>query len=191
MSSMPPAGSPVPPPLPKVPLNYRGGPGGIDGAAWHGLGRLCTIDKAILPQRCIKCNSEEDVRMKRKQFTWAPPIVYLGLLGGLLPCIILLLILQKKATITYGLCAAHRRKRLNNVWISLSIFGLAIACFVGAALLEMAALVVLGFLAILAMLIFIAVAGPVLKPQRIDKGVAEFKGCGTDFLAALPNSQWE
>lgn len=183
----------VPPPLPGGALDYRAGGGGIDGAAWQALGRLCACDQAILPARCVKCNGEAEVRMKRKQFTWAPPLVYLGLLGGLLPCLILVLVLQKKATITYGLCGVHRRRHFNKVWISLGCVALAIACFAGAGMYDDAAagLIILGFVVLLGMLIYLAIAGPVLKPARIDQGVAEFKGCGADFLASLPDSRYE
>jgi len=181
----------VPPPLPTVPLNYRSGSGGIDEAAWHTAGRLFAMDKAILPNRCIKCNGTEDVRMKRKQFTWAPPIVYLGLLGGLLPCIILVMVLQKKATVTYGMCAVHRRKRWNVTWISLGTLAFSIFLFVMAGVLENGIPVIFGILGILGALIYAAVAGPVLKPHKIDQSIIQLKGCGPVFLQSLPNTQWE
>jgi len=181
--------TPTPPPLPNAPLNYRAGSGGIDDAAWHTRGRLFAMDRAILPSRCIKCNGTDDVRMKRKQFTWSPPWVYLGLLGGILPLLILALVLQKKATVTYGMCATHRRKKLIVVLISLSGLAFSIMLFVAAAVLESGIPVVFGILGLLGVLIYAAIAGPSLKPQKIDRGIAEFKGCGNDFLSTLPDSQ--
>jgi hypothetical protein len=180
----------APPPLPKVPIGYRGTPGGLDDAVWHAMGRLCAMDQALLPPRCVKCNSTENIRMKRKQFTWAPPWALLGLLGGLLPWLILTLVLQKKATITYGLCPMHRRKQLMVVWICLSLTAFCILLIVLAIAYESGLLAIGGILVFLGMLVYAIIAGHAIKPQKIDNGIAEFKGCGQDFLLSLPSSQW-
>lgn len=71
---------------------------------WFGDTLLVTADGGHVPSRgCVMCASSEATSMERK-FTYTPSWVYIGLLGGLIPLIILAVIGQKKATVWMPLC---------------------------------------------------------------------------------------
>ena len=101
--------------------------------------------------------------MKRKRFAWVSPLVYLSVLINLLVCLILVLVLQKKATVTYGLCEKHRRRRLVAGWIVGSLSGLGLLMIGLAIAQEAAALAIVAILMILGVLIYGAIALPVLR----------------------------
>lgn len=65
-----------------------------------------TIDEGVIlpPGTCCFCGGEGGTARK-KQFTYTPTWVYFGLLGGLLPLLILALIGQKRAHLTIPLCS--------------------------------------------------------------------------------------
>lgn len=74
-------------------------------ARWRGDALLVTADGGHVPARgCVLCGSSEATARERK-FTYTPPWVYLGLLGGLLPLLILAVVGQKKARVWVPLCA--------------------------------------------------------------------------------------
>jgi hypothetical protein len=127
--------------------------------------------------------------MKRKEFAWVTPLAYLGLLAGLLPCLIVALILQKKATLTFGMCAKHRQQRLIRICSAWGAVLLGVVMIVMAIGMESGVIAILGIVLILGSGFFAAIAVPVLKPKKIDAGIGTYGGCSSEFLATLPNSQ--
>ncbi len=129
--------------------------------------------------------------MKRKTFYWHPPVVYVGLLAGLLPYVILALVLRKSGTIQLGLCQRHKRKRLWNVLAGLITSALSIAVFVIAGQTNdstiSAALVSIGIVMLLAGIVWAALAARTLSPTKIDDRTLWLRGAGDKLLDALPN----
>lgn len=77
--------------------------------------------------------SADDWR-KKKTLAWNPPWVFVGLLGGVLPLLILMLVCQKKTAVTYSLGQEARKKlaskrRVGGVFLAgfvlLLVFGIA------------------------------------------------------------------
>src|SRR5262245_2732560 len=60
-----------------------------------------------LPNICMVCGREATL-VKRKSFSWNPLWVWITLLLGLLPFLIIALILTKRATVEAPLCAEHK-----------------------------------------------------------------------------------
>src|SRR5262245_4993043 len=60
-----------------------------------------------LPNLCMVCGREATL-VKRKSFSWNPSWVWITLLLGLLPFLVIALILTKRATVEAPLCAEHK-----------------------------------------------------------------------------------
>jgi regulator of extracellular matrix RemA (YlzA/DUF370 family) len=60
-----------------------------------------------LPEVCLVCGRESIV-VKKKTFAWQPPWVWVTLLLGLLPFVVISLIVTKRATLQAPLCKDHR-----------------------------------------------------------------------------------
>jgi hypothetical protein len=82
----------------------------------------------FLPETCMKCGARAD-HWVRKKLIWQPSWVWILLLGGLLPFLIVALILTKRATLIAPLCTAHRRH-----WVirnTLAVVGLIVLIGLG------------------------------------------------------------
>lgn len=97
-------------------------------ARWRSDALLVMADGGSVPARgCVMCGSTEASACERK-FVYTPPWVYLGLLGGLLPLVILAVVGQKKARVWVPLCrGCLRRWRLGEV----AVYAYALLGFVG------------------------------------------------------------
>jgi len=145
---------------------------------------------AILPSRCVKCANTPSEPWLTKTFSWHSPQLGWLLLLGLWPYLILVAIVQKKMRLAVPLCDSCKARRRIRLRIGAALLfscipvpwvighlindaetGLASALFLGAAMF------VTG-------LVFIMLASP-LKPTRIGRDSAEFKGACPDFLNAL------
>jgi hypothetical protein len=83
-----------------------------------------------LPDVCMKCGAPATVR-KAKTFSWHPGWVYVLLLLGLLPFVIVALVMTKRRTVRAPLCDAHRNHWLWRTLVILgSFFGLFAVAFV-------------------------------------------------------------
>jgi hypothetical protein len=88
--------------------------------------RLSDYDLDTLPDVCMKCGATATVR-KSKMFSWHPPWVFVLLLIGLLPFIIVALIMTKRKTVEVPFCEAHKNHWLwRTLVIVLSFVGIAV-----------------------------------------------------------------
>ncbi|MEE2686334.1 MAG: hypothetical protein VYB09_08485 [Planctomycetota bacterium] len=191
----PPAGAATFPPGPPSPL---AGPPPLMSDTLYRKGNLLAFHKyAPLPGICLKSNQPATQQLKRN-LSWHPPVVYIGLLLGLIPFIILALVLSKKATIYIGLTdewAAIRKRKIARGWgimllsialgIGILVMGLtnlmprslgALACFTGIGSL------ILFFIG----LWYASFSANVVPPARITTDFVYLKGVHPDFLARLP-----
>jgi hypothetical protein len=79
--------------------------------------------RGSLPNLCMRCG-QPALMHKSKKFSWFPGWVYLLLLAGLLPFVIVALIMTKRKWVDVPLCEAHRRLFL---WPQLFILGGVVA----------------------------------------------------------------
>lgn len=145
----------------------------------------------ILPQNCIKCG--EGVRplldMKQRTVYYTPAWAYLGLLGGVLPLLILVLVTRKACLVTFGLCDAHRKRRFRNLLISNGFLVLSIVLFIigvsDSRKLPNETLLFGGILMFIGSLIAIGVSAKLLVAKQHNKGVFHIQGFKSGFLSKL------
>jgi hypothetical protein len=63
--------------------------------------------RGVLPRVCMRCGAPSD-EVKSKNFSWFHPLIYLTLLLGLLPFLIIALVLTKRMTVDAPFCHEHR-----------------------------------------------------------------------------------
>jgi hypothetical protein len=153
---------------------------------------LVVCDGAELPNTCVRTNEPVDPAgwRKKMQITWCPSWVFITLLGGLLPLLIVMLIAQKKAKITYSLGTAARARILRRRGIGFGLLVLSLGMMaVGAnqsSAWDLAGLVIFGgVVALIVSLVFFIIANPV-KVVKFRDGWFRIKGCSKEFLATLP-----
>lgn len=173
---------------PPVQLNYRTPSGYTGNPFWAERNLLLAYDRAILPPRCIKCNSDQNLKAKTQTIAWASPWLYLLLIfpGVLIGCIIILLV-QKKVVLQYHTCAACRAKKLRVILITLALIVSAIVSIGLGINYENGVLILLGFFMFFGSLIYVLFAGRYFVPVSIQNNVVTLKGIHPDFLRNLPS----
>ena len=147
---------------------------------------------AELPLRCVKTNQVAERRLKR-DLTWAPSWVYLLLfLVGPVIVVIIVAIVQKKATVHVGLSEQAFRRRSNGMWIGwLSFLVAVVVSIVGLATADprtdtgpivLLSSIVLGLIGI----IVGVVKASVVSASKIDAEYVWIKGVHADYLEDLP-----
>ncbi|MBL8817817.1 MAG: hypothetical protein JNL58_17460 [Planctomyces sp.] len=69
--------------------------------------------EVVLPPVCVRTGVQEDlVEIRRKSIYYVHPAVYIALIGGLLPLLILYLVLRKKVVVTYFIARRVRTRQI-------------------------------------------------------------------------------
>jgi hypothetical protein len=113
--------------------------------------------------------------------------VYLGLLCGALPFIILSLLMRKMTTVDFGLCEAHASQRLMGIFIGIGGFLSAFAFIFLGTDQDIEALMFLGFALVFVAPITGALMARMIVVKRIDEEYARFS-VGRPFLESLPRN---
>ena len=180
---------------PVSPSLYLGGLNGL----WR-QGKLVVVHPlAEMPPICVRTGMAGYKSVKQKM-EWRPAWVYLGLLGGVLPLLVLSLILTRRRTLSPWLSEeayARRRRFLNLAWGG-ALLGLAmiILCVVIAAgfpdLLPIALregtyamLAIGGTLGILVGILVGNFSSPILKAKLIHEHYSLMAGASEEFLQYL------
>lgn len=156
------------------------------GSVWREDNVVILARDAILPCRCVKCNGPVDKPLKNRKIYWHHPAIHLVILLNIIIYAIVALIVQKSATISPGLCKAHKTSRnfaIAGGWvgsiagISLGIAGLASdGCGIAA----------LGGILFLSSLIASFMLARIVYPTKIDDNYIRLKEAGKAFLDSLP-----
>lgn len=154
--------------------------------AWR-EGVLLVMDReSELPPRCIFCNGDESVRIRRR-FSWHSPWLYFLILAGFLIYAIVATIQSQRVRLAIPLCHTHQRRRsaaISTAW-ALTVAGLG-GCVAGMRDEGPGFLFALGSAAILAALIVGFRSR--LRPARIDDRRIGLRGAGKAFLDSLPTA---
>ena len=181
--------APPSPPSPMAPV-----PQLISDTLWRKGDLLAFHKYAPLPAICLKSNQPATGQLKRN-LAWHPPSVYIGLLLGLFPFVIIALILTKKATIYIGLSDewfAIRKQKIARAW---RIVLLSIALGIGLPILGGITQQGPGVIcpaALGALVLFLVgvcygnFGARLVYPARITADFVYLKGVHPDFLAQLP-----
>jgi hypothetical protein len=163
-----------------------GAPRGGGEGAWNQLGRLVTSREVALPDRCVKCNRPTQGRPLKRAMYWHSPWLYL-LAVSIWIYLIVSLIVRKKATITFGLCAEHGARRRSGVWMAWGVVAVTVIGAIALAETDQGGwAVLLGFVGLIALVVIARLKLAVLRPARIDESYAYILGAGEPFLASLP-----
>jgi hypothetical protein len=152
---------------------------------WRDDKDLVTVQGALLPSRCVKCN-EPGTHGKPVQLWWHHGGFYLFVFLSPIIYIIVALIARNGAVVSPALCDEHKKRRMQaNLigWIGSigSIFLCLFFASVGQG--ALALMSVAGFITCIA----IALArGRIVTAKRIDKVHVRMGGCGEEFLDSLP-----
>ena len=152
---------------------------------WRSGSKLVMSRDAELPPRCVKCNVPTHLRLKRR-LTWHHPLIYILVLIALMIYLIVALIVRKSATVEIGLCDEHQAKRRRDLWI---MIGLLIAGLLGLALAigySDPTYLLMGFLGVIAAIIYGIVAVRVVAPAKIDDRFVWLSGVNRQYLNELP-----
>lgn len=152
---------------------------------WRRKSVLVMAKKALLPQRCVKCNAHAQHKLKR-HLRWHHPALYLVIFAGPLLYLILSLVLSKSATIHVGLCETHAATRKRDMLITCVLVLLSFGCFFLAAAAEEMTIVFVGIFVLLGAIIYGIVRARVVSPQRIDDHYVWVAGIDDNYLEQFP-----
>jgi hypothetical protein len=146
-------------------------------------------DNAALPPVCVKCGEPSDGPLIRRRLSWFPPYCYFGLFGGLLVFAILAVVMTKHCRVHIGLCARHRARwkldqRIGMALLIATPFVVGSAFYFESGWPALAALVFL-----IAGLIMMFGASPILRPKHCDGSRIWLGGSCEAFLSRLPTVQ--
>jgi hypothetical protein len=177
---------------PQMPQPYEVKPApGYQGGVWRRGRVLIMHQRAQLPPICVKSGAPAATWLKR-DLSWHHPLCYLGLLGGLIPFVILALVMTKRATVHVGLTeewAARRKKWLMIGW-GVGLSGLAI--FIGGFVLianevNVGAIgIPLGLVVGLGGAIAGSIGASIVTPKKIDANYVWLNGVHPDVLNMFP-----
>ncbi|TWT38225.1 hypothetical protein KOR34_31940 [Posidoniimonas corsicana] len=141
---------------------------------------------AQFPDRCVKCNEPALGYKLRRDLAWHSPMIYLLLLLNILIYLVVAMAVRRKATVLVGLCPEHRSRR--RWWqVVCTVLGVsAVAGLVAAAVLESGLLAIASVVLFVPTIVAAIITTPVVSAGCITDRHAEVRGCGREFLQALP-----
>ena len=113
-------------------------------------------------------------------------MLYLLIFGAMLIYLILAMVLTKRATVDFGLCAAHVQKRRNLILAAWGFFIFSVALLIVAIYYEITIIGLLSPLFILAAIVWLAIAYRIATVKRIDDRFIWFTGVNEHYLEQFP-----
>jgi len=159
---------------------------GASGDVWRAGSVLVMAKTAVLPDRCVRCNRQATVRLRRK-LVWHRPLIYLAILLHILLYLVIALIVRKRAEIHVPLCSEHDRQRRNKLKIAWGvILGSLLIGALGFTSQDLVLLVVLGLMIFVVGLFLVSNATKPVVPKKIDERHVWLKKISPAYLADLP-----
>lgn len=142
----------------------------------------------FLPEYCVKCG--RDAAHGRRTLGaryYYPPWIFLGLIAGLIPLIILSYVGRKQLQISYSLCPECARRQKNKKWIAIAAWVvLAVVVYASLVLVNVALLILAGFLFVLAWVVSYLANQPLtIAGYNSKTQVFTVKGAGERFFAVV------
>jgi hypothetical protein len=157
------------------PIAAAAGPGMSNSRGWRLEGDVLVVDKgATLPNRCLYDGSPVSGAPAQKTLTWVPPWVSILVISPII-FLIVYLIVKKSGPLAYYLSDEAKRRRTSGV---LLIVGSMVVLFVGmfaAGAADEPVLMLLGFVAFFALLIFGVIRTRIFTLKRIDESSIHIK----------------
>jgi hypothetical protein len=153
-----------------------------DAAVWRNKRTVVMGTRAVMPDRCVKCNAPAHGERLERHLQWQPSWCYLLIFLFIIPYLIASVMLYKTAKFNIGLCVAHQRARWMTIgagWVLL-IGGIAVMQT------GYEWLLLVGPCAIVSGIIVAALGGRVIYALGISPVWIRFGGAGRPFLESLP-----
>lgn len=166
-----------------------------ESGVWRDGNLLVMSKDAVLPDRCLKCNTPAGGYKLKRNLSWHHPF-YFALVVSPLIYLIVALIVRKTAKVLIPVCDHHRRRRTRGIIVACLLTVLGVMTMVsGIASLRGIAqgsgayvgyFLFGGLGVILGGLIYAIRCEVVALPKRIDTRFVWLKNVDPGFLAALP-----
>jgi hypothetical protein len=140
----------------------------------------------ILPHLCVKCGqSSHGGTRYEAELDWTPGWIWIGILWGFFPVILLYYASVRRVDVEYSLCTEHRavlrRRKQAALWIAAG-FLVVVAAAIAA---RVVYLWPVAFVVFLAAVITWSMSRPPLRTAGHEDGVFGIRGFGPDFLSAV------
>lgn len=139
-----------------------------------------------MPDSCIKCNAPANGLRLKRNLSWHHPLLYILVFGAALFYIILALVLSKRATINFGLCPEHFRRRRRLMSIGGILLSLGVIVPIIAFTSDYPMIGVLGILLFLFAIGWMIVAAKVVHVKKIDDNYVWLKGINDQYMMQFP-----
>jgi len=140
---------------------------------------------ARLPEICVISGRRGPGLYRTLKLTYVPPWVYVTILASLLVMIIVMLIVQKRGTVTVWISDVERIRRRNAILLNWLLFFGALALFVLAGVLENGWPVVPGIALLVTPLVIYYVRLRIVYPGRIDQNRIWLRGIRPEVMTAM------
>jgi hypothetical protein len=164
-----------------------GGATPTPGSAWREGAVLVARRDATLPDACVRCGKPGDGEPIRRSVHWHHPALYLLLLLGVVPYLVVWLAVRRRTTLTISVCAHHRQVRRRALWAGWGVAGAAIALFAAAAALDNGPLTALSFLMLVTAPLVSIPGRRLVSCTGIDGSLVRARGASAAFLDGLPD----
>lgn len=156
---------------------------------WREGRKIVMMQGATLPDRCVKCNGEPEVKRLKTTLYWHTPALYLLIIfPGLLIYALVAIAVRKRAVVHIPMCARHRayrRRLIATAWLAVLA---AFACLGYAAAERSGIAAIVGIVLILGGLILGFVGSQTLSAAHIDRKTARLTGACKEYVQALPSN---
>jgi hypothetical protein len=156
------------------------------GGVWRDGATLVMHKSAYLPDRCVKCNAPANGQRLRRKLSWHHPALYILVFGAALFYVILAMALSKRATVDFGICAEHSRRRKTFMAIGLSALALGLVVPIVAFANDYPGIGVVGIFFFLAALIWLVIVNRFVNVKLIDDQYVWLSGINHQYLMQFP-----
>ncbi len=167
------------------PMAQQGG----DPYRFYVDGNLIMCGRVVtLPEVCVRTGAREDLALMQKRIVHVPGWCYIGLIGGLIPLLILYLIFKKECSANYFLARKVRNKLRWRIFFGImSILLTPFVMAIGATMNDLAPVFIFGGFGILITGFVLLVMGSApLSISRHDRGTTFWlKGAKPEFFDEL------
>jgi hypothetical protein len=161
-----------------------------DAGIWCEKKTLVLGARAILPDRCIKCNEPANGNRLKRNLYWHPQGWYALILLNLVIYAVVAAIVRKRANIEVGLCAKHHRARWTAIAAGWALILAGLAGMIGGAIQPgQGWLALVGFTALVFGIFWGIIGGRVVFAREITPSRVRVGGAGRAFLQTLPALQ--
>jgi Zn-finger in Ran binding protein and others len=156
------------------------------GGIWRERSTLVMTKDATLPDHCVKCDAPANGFRLQKKLSWHHPALFLLLLLATILYLVLAMIFRKQATVYFGLCQEHYRRRQKLLAAGWVMFGIGLIAPVVGFSTDYPGIALLGILLLFISIIWLAIVARIVTVKKIDDQFVWLTGLNENYLARFP-----